>query len=173
MLYLWITTLLLTLFCSAGCEPQSTAASNRSSPTPRSIDSAPSPTQTVAQPSDTETAIDVIRQYYNAINQRNYQQAYQYWGDNGAASGQSFDAFKQGYAQTASVQIEIGQPGQVKGAAGSRYVDIPIAIASVTTSGETQRFRGKYVMRRTAVKSAPEAQQKWHLYSSDISPVKS
>jgi hypothetical protein len=57
--------------------------------------------------------VQVIRDYYQAINDRDFERAYHEWGDNGAASNQSFDQFRQGYDQTDHVVVEIGQPSRI------------------------------------------------------------
>ena len=62
--------------------------------------------------------------YYNAINRRDYEQAYRTWQDNGFASHQTLEAFKNGFADTASTQVQTGEPSQIEGAAGSQYVTI-------------------------------------------------
>lgn len=117
-----------------------------------------------------EGAIAVVKNYYNAIDRGQYQQAYSYWDNNGSASGQSFDAFKNGFAETSSTQVEIQKPGQIHGAAGSRYIDIPVTITATTTDGTVQQFIGKYTLRRTAVGTTSE-QQRWHIYSANISTI--
>ena len=72
--------------------------------------------------------MQVIRDYYQAINDRDFERAYHEWGDNGAANNQSFDQFRQGYDQTDHVVAEIGQPSRIDAAAGSRYINIPVTL---------------------------------------------
>ena len=50
-------------------------------------------------------AVQVIRDYYMAISCRDYKQAYLTWEGDGAASQQSFEQFKQGFANTASAAV--------------------------------------------------------------------
>ena len=116
-----------------------------------------------------EGAIAVVKNYYNALDRSQYQQAYSYWDNNGSASGQSFDAFKKGFAKTLSTQVEIKNPDRIEGAAGSRYIRIPVTITATTTDGKVQNFVGKYTLRRTVVDGATPEQQRWHIYSADIS----
>lgn len=119
-------------------------------------------------PSASEDAVPVIHRYFQAIDAREYASAYAQWGDGGAASGQSFEEFVTGFAETAHVDVEIGTPGQVEGAAGSRFVEIPVVIYAVDMNGEEQRFEGSYVLRRSIVDGATPEQRRWHIYSATI-----
>jgi len=117
---------------------------------------------------DTADPVRVIRRYYEAINRREYRSAYLLWGDSGRASGKSFEEFRTGYGDTDSVGVVIGEPGRVEGAAGSRFVEVPVTIRAWTGSGAEQHFAGSYVLRRTVVDGATEAQRQWHIYSAEI-----
>ncbi|HEY9620911.1 MAG TPA: hypothetical protein V6C78_11105 [Crinalium sp.] len=118
---------------------------------------------------DQQGAVQVVRSYYRAIARRDYEQAYSAWEGNGAASHQSLEQFRQGFANTASIAVDIGTPGELNGAAGSIYIEIPVTVTAVTESGTPQRFRGSYVLRRVnnVPGSTPE-QRQWHLYSANI-----
>ena len=136
-----------------------------SSPTPAPA----SPTQSPEQ----QQAVQVIRDYYSAIARQDYKQAYSAWEGNGAASKQSFEQFKQGFANTTSVAVEVGKPSIPDPGAGSIYIEIPVTVTALATNGTPQRFRGNYVLRRVndVPGSTPE-QRKWHFYSAKITPVK-
>ncbi len=116
-------------------------------------------------------AIAVVRDYYTSIDHHAYDRAYQYWGHDGAASGQSFEEFRKGFAKTASAAVNVGEPGRVEGAAGSRFVNIPVTITAVTTDGTRQIFSGTYSLRRVVIEGASEAERRWHLYSAKIEKV--
>jgi len=117
-------------------------------------------------------AAAVVRGYYAAIDARDYRRAYSAWEREGAASGQSFDAFQRGFYSTATVSVHLGEPGRIEGAAGSRYVDIPVDITARKTGGGVQRFRGTYTLRRAVVTGASPEQRMWHIYSAHIRAVK-
>jgi NAD(P)-dependent dehydrogenase (short-subunit alcohol dehydrogenase family) len=112
---------------------------------------------------------DVLREYYAAIDARDFRRAYALWGNDGAASGQSFDEFVAGFASTAHVTVEIGKVGRLEGAAGSRFVEVPVTITARKTDGTPQRFSGSYSLRRTVVDGSTTAQRRWHLYAAKIS----
>jgi len=115
-----------------------------------------------------EHAADVIRRYYSAIAARDFVAAYRLWSDDGAASGQSPDEFRRGYARTARVQADVGTPMDVEGAAGSVYVKVPVVVRAVTESGEAQHFVGTYTLRRSNVDGASREQRAWRIYDAAI-----
>jgi hypothetical protein len=110
----------------------------------------------------------VVRNYYAAIAARDYRRAYAMWGDDGKSSGQTLEQFAAGFARTQTVAVDVGPPGRVEGAAGSRYVDVPVVVRATTQDGENQRFEGTYTLRRVVVDGASPAQRRWHLSSADL-----
>jgi hypothetical protein len=117
---------------------------------------------------DVAAAVTVLRGYYAAIDAGEYERAYLLWGDSGRSSNQSLEEFRDGFGDTASTEVVVGEPGRVEGAAGSRFIEIPVEIVAVDRSGGTQRFAGSYVLRRVVVDGATEAQRRWHLFSADL-----
>jgi len=135
-------------------------------------DSAPHRDAIVATDSTSvDAAAAVIREYYGAIQARDYRRAYRLWEGGGAASGQTYERFAVGFAGTARVAVALGKPGRMDAAAGSRYVEIPVTIRAVTRGGGEQVFEGSYVLRRSVVDGATEAQRRWHIYSAKIRAV--
>lgn len=134
-----------------------------------------SPTETAtADPSaepTVEDAVDALQSYFDAIDAGDYAAAYALWSDGGQASGQSFAEFRDGFADTESVVVEIGEPGRVDPAAGSRYVEIPVTVTSTLTDGATEHFEGSYVFRRAVVDGATAEQRSWRIYSADVKQV--
>lgn len=123
-----------------------------------------------AAPPDTSTqsAVEVLRRYFVAIDARDYAAAYALWASGGAASGQTLEEFAAGFAETERVRAEIGEPGRVEGAAGSRYVTVPVSVHATTVHGETQRFEGSYTLRRSVVDGATPEQRSWRIYSAEV-----
>ena len=118
-----------------------------------------------------DDAAEVLRQYYDAINAADYRRAYALWENRGAASHQTYEQFAAGFAETRSTQADVGTPGRVEGAAGSHYVEIPVVVRAVTKSGESQRFQGTYVLRRSVVDGALPEQRRWHIYRATLRPA--
>ena len=113
----------------------------------------------------------MIRRYYAAIEVGDYPRAYRLWGNDGESSGQTLEAFTQGFDETTHVEADVGAPGRVEGAAGSRYVNVPVEVRATTAAGEHQRFRGTYTLRRTVIEGSTPAMRRWHITSADIRQV--
>ncbi len=119
-----------------------------------------------------QQAVQVIRDYYSAIARGDYKQAYSTWYGDGTASKQSFQQFKQGFANTKSTTVKVGEPSRIDGAAGSSYIEIPVTVTAITKNGTQQRFRGSYVLRRiNNVPGSNPNQQQWLLYSAKITQI--
>lgn len=126
----------------------------------------------VAGPEPTpEEASAVIRTYYAAINAVDYARAYALWSDGGRASGQSPEQFAAGFGDTAVVMVDIGAPGAVEAAAGSRFIEVPVSLRAQQTDGSSRRFEGRYVLRRAMVDGASDAQRAWRIASADLREV--
>ena len=110
------------------------------SPAPPAPTAIPTPASTAADP---VAAIQTVLDYYAAINQQAYDRAYHLWAQNGAASGQTYDQFRQGFAGTVQVRVQIGKASAHDGA-----VTVPTAITAVvnvtTQEQQVRRFGGTY-----------------------------
>lgn len=120
---------------------------------------------------DAEGARRVVRDYYAAIAAGNYERAYAMWEDGGRRSGQTFLEFAAGFTGTERVRVETGLPERPEGAAGSRYVEVPVVVDATTRSGRRERFEGSYTLRRSVVDGATEAQRRWRIYDAEIERV--
>ncbi|HET9982318.1 MAG TPA: hypothetical protein VFQ38_01970 [Longimicrobiales bacterium] len=146
-----------------------TAGTNApSQPTPPTGGTAAQSPPTADTAGTAADAVAVIRAYYAAIARRDYAAAYGLWGDGGRASGQTLEAFRRGYARTAAVEVTPGEPGRIEGAAGSRYVRLPVEVRARTSDGARQCFRGAYTLRRTVVDGAPPEERRWHIYTAEL-----
>lgn len=140
------------------------------------------PTSPVDQPatasnlpgSDAPSAAEahqVVVDYYAAINARDYRKAYGLWSENGAASGQSFEHFSGGYANTESVEATVGEATDEEGAAGSRYINVPVELQSKQYNGTTRGYKGRFTLRAVVADGATEAQRRWHLASAEMQRI--
>lgn len=120
-----------------------------------------------AQPS-AQGAVDAIRGYYAALNSRRYAQAYSAWANNGGASGQTPQQFTDGYATTASIDVQIMAPSRIEGAAGSRYVQVPVRLTALQTDGSQRQFGGSYTLRASVVEGGDPA---WHIASANLREI--
>lgn len=127
--------------------------------------------QTADDVTDTPaSAIAVVKSYYEAIDARDFDRAWSFWGETGAP-GQTRAKFEEGFARTRGVMVTTGEPSRIEAAAGSRYVEIPVVIVAQTTDGMEQ-FKGSYTLRRSVVDGATAAQRRWHLYRATIEKVR-
>jgi hypothetical protein len=117
---------------------------------------------------DTSGPAGVIRRYYAAIDDRNYDAAYDLWGRSGAASGQTRSQFAAGFTRTAHATVTIVDSARVEGAAGSQYATVPVTVDAVLQSGERQHFAGSYTLRRVMVDGAPADARRWHIESAQL-----
>lgn len=170
--------------CSTHPASQSTSASPLSnSSLPVSPTTAAQSTPSLSLPSSTaqssvssspqQEAAQVIRDYYSALNRQDYAAAYSTWEGNGASSQQSFEQFRQGFANTTSTSVEVGQPGRLDSAAGSSYIEIPVTVTAVTHNGTHQQFQGSYVLRRVnGIPGSTSEQRRWHFQSANLALVR-
>ena len=133
---------------------------------------APQPHDSTARPAQpTESFGDpaaIVKDYYAAIRAHDFLRAYRMWQVSGQTGGRSFAQFEAGFDSTESVDARVGAAGRVEGAAGSRFVTVPVDISARLRNGTQQHFAGTYTLRRVEVPGASPAQQKWHLYAASI-----
>ena len=124
-----------------------------------------------AEPSP-QDAVAVVRDYYAAIAARKFARAYAMWSGGGNASGQTPLQFAGGFADTTQVTVETQAPGRIDAAAGSRYIEIPLAVRATHADGSVHRYVGAYVLRRAVVDGASAEQRAWRIASADLREVK-
>lgn len=119
-----------------------------------------------------DDAVGVIRDYYAAINRGEFAQAQALWADDGRASGQTPQQFAAGFAETTGVSVELMPPGRIGGAAGSRFIEVPVALTASRRDGTQRRFVGAYTLRRAVVDGATPEQRAWRIASADLREVR-
>jgi hypothetical protein len=115
-----------------------------------------------------EGAARVVRDYYDALNEKRYQEAYNLWESNGRASGKSFVAFLNSYAQTTNYRVTTGAPSPIEGAAGSRFITVPVQVTVRKSDGTDETMSGAYTLRLSVVDGATPEQRRWHLYTTTL-----
>ncbi len=116
-------------------------------------------------------ARQVVVDYYAAIGAGDYAKAYASWSDNGAASGQTFEHFSGGYANTESVQAIVGEATDEEGAAGSRYILVPVELRARQRDGGERHYRGRFTLRAVVAEGASQEQRHWHLASAEMQRI--
>lgn len=129
-----------------------------------------SPTAPADEPT-AQDALAVVQAYFSAIDARQYAQAWSMWSDGGRASQQSLQQFADGFSDTDHVAVETGAIGPVQGAAGSRYVEIPVSIDATLRDGSSKTYAGTYTLRRAVVDGATPEQRAWHIAMASMHPT--
>ncbi len=91
---------------------------------------------------DRSTPEAVLGSLFNALDRHEFARAWSYWE---VAPEQGFDAFQQGYAETASVQLSTGDTQSGVGA-GQLYYATPAVLVATMNDASTQTFVGCYVL---------------------------
>jgi hypothetical protein len=121
-------------------------------PTPNPSDIGP--TRYVDDRSD---PVQVLRSLFNAINRKEFARAYSYWeGEPGGSLLPRFPDYRQGYANTASVDLTIGSGSQDFGA-GQVYFNVPVTLQAKNADNSAQSFVGCYTLHlgRPEIQTAP------------------
>lgn len=113
-------------------------------------------------------ATALLRQYFSALAARDFAKAHGLWSDEGRASGQTLDQFSASFTQAKSIDAQVGEPGVVEGAAGSRYVEIPVVLRITLADGSVRTQAGRVVLRRAVVDGASATQRAWRIASMDL-----
>src|SRR5262245_47826860 len=88
-------------------------------------------TQPPAGLTESTAAVQVVLDYYQAIVEKRYDQAYGLWAQNGAASGQTLSEFTQGYTKTAGLSVLLD-----RATVSDDAVTVPITILSVLNQSD-------------------------------------
>jgi hypothetical protein len=115
-----------------------------------------------------EAAGQVVQHYGALIEQGRWEEAGALW--NNLESGAKFAAQLRSYA--AEVHLEIGNPGEPEGAAGSIYVTIPIFFYGDAMDRQPFRRSADVILRRVNdVPGSTDAQRRWHIERIDVKPA--
>lgn len=144
---------------------QVAAATTNIAATPAGVAAALAQTEAYDNPA---SPVDLLASYYNAINRQEYERAFGYWEE----APLDYDAFANGYTNTASVQVIVQPPTRIEGAAGSLYAEIATVLIAQHHDGSVHSFAGCVVTRKSNVAppDSPEADV-WHLYQARLAEV--
>jgi hypothetical protein len=114
-------------------------------------------------PNSAEAAGQVVQSYGALIEQKRWAEANALWRDSVAAA-----KFEGQLAQFAAAHLEIGNPGEPEGAAGSIYVTMPVIFYGDQLNGQPFRRSADVVLRRVNdVPGSTEEQRRWHIERID------
>lgn len=135
-------------------------------PNPSAPSAAPA-TGNAAEPGPND-AVQLLRDYYAAINARDYGRAYRLWSEGGVASRQTPQQFASGFADTTGSSVEIGTPGDEDAGAGQRYIEVPVTVTATHANGSQHRYAGSYMLHRTVVDGAGADERAWRISSAKL-----
>lgn len=115
-------------------------------------------------PKSAEAAGQVVQSYGALIEQGRWNEANALWSNAPLAA-----ALQKQLSQYREVHLEIGNPGDPEGAAGSIYVTMPVFFYGDTKDGQPFRRAADVILRRVNdVPGSTEAQQRWHIERIDL-----
>ncbi|GGK11445.1 hypothetical protein [Luteimonas terricola] len=114
---------------------------------------------------DAAQAVAAVRGYYDAVQAGDLARAYAAWSDGGRASGRTPEQFAAGVEGLDILSVSVGETGRIEGAAGSRYVEIPVTVTSRGSDGREVRQVGAFVMRSSQVEGAAPG---WYIASAEL-----
>jgi hypothetical protein len=110
-------------------------------------------------PTSADAAGEVVELYGTLIEQGRWADARKLWSNASAAA-----EFEHKLRADGTSHVEIGNPRDEEGAAGSIYVMIPAIFYNDTESGQPSRLEAEVLLRRVNdVPGSTEAQRHWHI----------
>lgn len=139
---------------------------------PGGLDNDTIPVSEALQPdTSAQGAAQVVQRYYALIEAGRHAQAYALWAPGRA--GMTRRQFVRSFDRYAEYHVNIGAPDDVEGAAGSRYVTVPVQPYGRLRDGNRPfDMRGTITLRRVAdVPGSTSEQRRWHIERSDVRPL--
>jgi hypothetical protein len=122
-------------------------------------------------PKSAQGAGQVLQLFGGLLEQRRFADARRLWSDGGAGSGMTESEFIAAYDKYAEIHSEVGAPGELEGAAGSIYVEVPLRLYGKLKSGKSFNMVGPVALRRVNdVPGSTAEQRRWHIFQSDLKP---
>jgi hypothetical protein len=157
------------------CQPSAPEAENgvQSDTTNEAVtEAAPSNLTNAAEPAaqtpvdeTSDAAANIVEQYAALLEQGRFAEAHRLSGDN----QQSDTAFAATFDQFATIEASVGKPGDMEGAAGSIYVNVPLTLSGKLKGGGKYSMSGPVTLRRVNnVPGSTAEQRRWHISATDL-----
>ncbi|HMI41113.1 MAG TPA: hypothetical protein VK485_07785 [Sphingomicrobium sp.] len=147
--------------------PDEAATDTRPPSAPNAVEQAP-PAATPVEETSGDAAAKIVERFAGLLEQRRIDEALRLWSD----YGQSKDEFAAALNKYATIDATVGKPGDSEGAAGSIYVDVPLALSGKLKSGGRYSVSGSISLRRVNdVPGSTVEQRRWHIYAIDLKPA--
>jgi hypothetical protein len=115
-----------------------------------------------AEPTPDDAAA-VVRAYYAALATHDLARAHAYWTQGARPATEPGTE-----PETTGLAVDVGAPGRMDAAAGSRYVRVPVTVTRTLRDGGTVRSNGMVTLRRSVVDGATPEQRAWRIASADL-----
>ena len=125
-----------------------------------------------AQRTQEENPAEILVSYYDAINNKQYRRAYNYWKN----PEQSYAQFVRGYNSTKNVRLITNPDIPTEGGAGSLYKSVPTVLISTMKNNSRQIFYGCYTLRKINLRPPDiPKEDMWHIEKGELksAPVNS
>jgi hypothetical protein len=110
-------------------------------------------------PKSADAASEVVEHYGTLIEQGRWADARKLWSNASVAA-----EFERKLRGDGTTHVEIGNPRDEEGAAGSIYVTVPAIFYNDMESGQPSRLEADVILRRVNdVPGSTEAQRRWHI----------
>lgn len=151
----------------------SVAITPPSAPPSEPAQTAPRPAGKVAGnlpgPTDRDPA-HALAYWRAAMEGHDWAAARSVFGNFGAQSGQSSQAFAAAWDKYRIVDVTVGG-GEQDGAAGSSFYEVPVTITGLTKADKPYHLAGRLILRRVNdVDGATPEQLRWHIERSTLQP---
>jgi hypothetical protein len=119
-------------------------------------------------PQSPNGAADVVQVYAALIGQKKYAEAYALLRNPPVSLVQ----FTQGFAKYYQYNMNVGAPGEIEGAAGSLFIEVPVLIYGRLKTGETVNELGRATLRRVNdVPGSTTEQRLWRIEKMETRPT--
>ena len=152
----------------AGEEQPASNAAPAEPPAPPQPSSANIVSEAPFSETSAQGAANVVQTYYALIEAGRYADAHKLWG---SASDLADATFAEQFSRFREYHAEVLAPGDIEGAAGSLYVDVPVRTYGVTAKGEKFEEPAVVTLRRVNdVPGSTAEQRRWHIMKIDSPP---
>jgi membrane-bound inhibitor of C-type lysozyme len=115
-------------------------------------------------PASAQGAAQVVQTYYAFLESGRHAEAWRLWSEGAADRAPDAGAFARQFDRYAEYHAQIGAPGEIEGAAGSLYVEVPVVIYGRLKTGAEVHQSGKATLRRVNdVPGATAEQRRWRI----------
>jgi hypothetical protein len=114
-------------------------------------------------------AANVVQTYFAHLEAGQFAEAWKLWSDGGKASGMEQADFAASFAKYHQFHALVGAPGEIEGAAGSLYVEVPVVVYGRLKTGREVHMKGPLTLSRVNdVPGSTAEQRKWHIRQSGL-----